>query len=320
MPQRLDAVPRVSLFIGPTPVEELPRLRAALGRAPRILIKRDDSISFCLGGTKVRKLEYFAGRAQADRCDTLVTTGATQSPHVRLTAAVAGKLGMKAILFLTREPRERRSNAVLDKLLGAEIHYSTDREDSAKMMREMIEDLRDRGSRPFEIPLGGSSALGALGLIRGVQEMVKQSIRPDAIVVATSSGGTQAGLVAGCLIAKLEARVLGVSVETSATVSAVAIDQMLQALPAVIEFDRKIAKRTQEILLADSFGGDDNQEPAEEAERAARFLARTEGILLDNTYTAKAMAGLIQLIRDGTFMEKETVLFWHTGGLPAVFR
>ena len=237
-----------------------------------------------------------------------------------MTAAVAGKLGMKAILFLTREARERRSSALLDKMLGAEIHYASDREDRGKRMREMIEDLRDRGSRPFEIPLGGSSALGALGLIRGVQEMVKQSIRPDAIVVATSTGGTQAGLIAGCLIAKLETRVLGISVDSSSTVSGVAIDQMLQALPGLIEFDRKTVKRVQEILVADSFVGDGYQAPTEAGERAARFLARTEGVLLDNTYTAKAMAGLIQLIKDGTFMEKETVLFWHTGGLPAVFR
>lgn len=320
MPQRLDAVPRASLFIGPSPVEELPRLRAALGRAPRILIKRDDAISFCLGGTKVRKLEYFAGRALADQCDTLVTAGTAQSHHVRVTAAVAGKLGMKAILFLTREPRERRSNAILDKLLGAEIHYAPDREDRGKMMREMIDDLRDRGGRPFEIPLGGSSALGALGLVRGVQEMLKQSIRPDAIVVATSTGGTQAGLIAGCMIAKHEARVLGISVDSSATVSAVAIDQILQSLPSVIELDKRTVKRSQEILLADSFVGEGYHEPTEDSDRAARFLARTEGILLDSTYTAKAMAGLIQLIKDGTFMEKETVLFWHTGGLPTVFR
>jgi len=320
MPHRLDAVPRADLFIGPTPVEELPRLRAALGRAPRLLIKRDDAISFCLGGTKVRKLEYFAGRALAERCDTLVTAGTAQSHHVRVTAAVAGKLGMKAILILTREPRERRSNPILDKLLGAELHYAADREDRGKMMREMIDNLRERGSRPFEIPIGGSNALGALGLVRAVQEVVKQSIRPDAIVVATSTGGTQAGLIAGCLIAKLETRVLGISVDSSSTVAGVAVDQMLQGLPGVIEFDRKTTKRTQEILVADTFLGDGYQQPTEEGQRAARFLARTEGVLLDNTYTAKAMAGLIQLIKDGTFMEKETVLFWHTGGLPAVFR
>jgi L-cysteate sulfo-lyase len=320
MPQRLDAVPRASLFIGPTPVEELPRLRAALGRAPRILIKRDDAISFCLGGTKVRKLEYFGGRALADRCDTLVTAGTPQSHHVRVTAAVASKLGMKAVLFLTREPRERRSNPILDKLLGADIHYAPDREDRGKMMRDAIEDLRERGSRPFEIPIGGSNALGALGLMRAVQELVKQSVRPDAIVVATSTGGTQAGLIAGCLMAKLETRVLGISVDSSSTVAGVAIDQMLQALPGQIEFDRKTVKRPQEILVADSFVGDGYQEPTEDSQRAQRLLARTEGLLLDNTYTAKAMAGLIDVIKQGMFMENETVLFWHTGGVPAVFR
>ena len=321
MPQRLDAVPRSTLYIGPTPVEELPRLRAALGRSPRILIKRDDSISFCLGGSKVRKLEYFAGRALADGADTLVTSGGTPSHHVRVTAALAGKLGLKAVLILNREPaRERRSSVILDKLFGAEIHYVPDREERAQRVRQVIEDMRDRGARPYEIPLGGSSALGALGLIRAVQEILKQSVRPDAIVVASSTGGTQAGLVAGCLIAKLETRVLGISVDHQATVVGVAVDQMIQALPAVIELDRSIVKRAQEILVADEFVGDGYLAPTDAGQRAALLLARTEGILLDNTYTAKAMAGLIQLIKDGTFRENETVLFWHTGGLPTVFR
>src|SRR5262245_40177323 len=152
MPQRLEAVPRVPLFIGPTPIEELPRLRAALGRAPRILIKRDDAITFCVGGNKVRKLEMFAGRALAEKADTLVTSGGTQSHHVRATAALAGKLGMKAVLILTREPaRERRSSAMLDKLLGADIHYVSDREERAQRMRQIVEQLWDRGRRPFEI-------------------------------------------------------------------------------------------------------------------------------------------------------------------------
>ena len=321
MPQRLDSVPRLSLYIGPTPVEELPRLRAALGRAPRILIKRDDAISFCMGGSKVRKLEYFAGRALADKADTLVTSGGTPSHHVRITAAVAGKLGMKPVLIVNREPaRERRSSAILDRLFDAEIHYVPGREERAQRMRQVVEDMRDRGARPYEIPLGGSSALGALGLIRAVQELVKQSVRPDAIVVATSSGGTQAGLVAGCLMAKLETRVLGISVDSQATVLGVAVDQMIQGLPGVIEIDRSVVKRAQEILVADNFLGDGYLAPTEEGVRAASLLARTEGILLDNTYTAKAMAGLIQLIKDGTFREGETVLLWHTGGLPTVFR
>jgi 1-aminocyclopropane-1-carboxylate deaminase/D-cysteine desulfhydrase-like pyridoxal-dependent ACC family enzyme len=321
MPQRLDAVPRSSLFIGPTPVEELPRLRAALGRAPRILIKRDDAIPFCLGGTKVRKLEYFAGRALADGADTLVTSGGTQSHHVRLTAALAGKLGLKAVLILNREPaRERRSSAILDRLFGADIQYAPDREERGKMVRHVIEELRDGGARPYELPLGGSSALGALGLVRGVHELVKQGIRPDAIVVATSTGGTQAGLVAGCLMAKLETRVLGISVDSQSTVLGVAVDQMIQGIPGLIELDRSIVKRAQEILVADTFVGDGYLAPTDAGLRAARLLARTEGILLDNTYTAKAMAGLLQLIKDGTFMEHETVLFWHTGGLPSVFR
>jgi D-cysteine desulfhydrase family pyridoxal phosphate-dependent enzyme len=321
MPQRLDAVPRSALFIGPTPVEELPRLRAALGRAPQILIKRDDAISFCLAGSKVRKLEYFAGRALADRADTLVTSGGTPSHHVRATAALAGRLGLKAVLVLNREPaRERRNSAILDKLFGAEIHYVPDREDRDQRVRQVIADMRDRGARPYEIPLGGSSALGALGLIRAVQEMVKQSVKPDAIVVATSTGGTQAGLVAGCLIAKLETRVLGISVDHQSTVLGVAVDQMIQGLPALIELDRSIVKRAQEILVADSFLGDGYLAPTEAGQHAIRLLARTEGILLDNTYTAKAMAGLIQLIKDGTFRENETILFWHTGGLPTVFR
>lgn len=284
-------------------------------------MKRDDAIPFCLGGNKVRKLEYHLGRAVAEKVDTLVTSGGTQSHHVRATTAAAAKLGLRAVLVLTREPaRERRSSAMLDKLMGAEIYYAPDREARGKMLRDLIEDLRDRGSRPFEIPLGGSNALGALGAIRAIQEMVKQSVNPDAIIVATSTGATQAGLVAGCMISKLETRVLGISVDTSSTVAGVAIDQIIQGLPSILALDRGGVSGAQEILVADNFVGDGYLAPTDEGREAAALVARTEGILLDPTYTAKAMAGLIQLIKDGTFRERDTVLFWHTGGLPAVFR
>jgi L-cysteate sulfo-lyase len=319
-PRGIDALPRASLLSGATPVEELPRLRAALGRAPQLLMKRDDAIPFGLGGNKARKLEYFAGRAVADKADALVTCGGLQSNHVRVTAATAAKLGLKAVLILTREPRDRRSNPVLDKLLGAEIHYVGDREERAQKMRQMVEGLRERGGRPFEIPLDGSTSLGAMGFVRAVQELVRQGVHPDAIVHPTSSGGTQAGLMAGCALAKLETRVLGISADTNATLIGAEVDRIIQGMAQLIDIDRAAVLRDQEILVADEFVGEGFGIPTDASREAAQLVARTEGIFLDPAYTAKAMAGLIQLIKQGTFSEQHTVLFWHTGGLPAVFR
>src|SRR5512147_1308484 len=213
----LGRVPSLGLAHYPTPVEELARLRTALPGAPRLLVKRDDAISFGFGGNKVRKVELVAAQALADGADTLITTGGGQSNHARATAAAAAKLGLKCVLVLNGAPPPRPTgNALLDTMFGAELHYVERREDRAPTMKKVADDLRAHGRRPVEIPLGASTPLGALGLARAVGEIAAGDRAPDVIVHSTSSGGTQAGLVAGCLLHGVPTRVIGISADTPA--------------------------------------------------------------------------------------------------------
>src|SRR5205823_13204720 len=191
----LARVPSIPFAPLPTPVEPLARLAAVVGGGPRLLVKRDDALAFGFGGNKVRKLAFVAARAQAQGADTLVTAGGVQSNHARVTAAAAAKLGMRAILVANGErPARAAANALLDALLGAEVVYVPSREDRTPMMREIAERLRTEGRQPFEIPIGASTPLGALGYLHAVVELLGQMPPPDVVVHSTSSGGTQAGI------------------------------------------------------------------------------------------------------------------------------
>src|SRR5689334_16608613 len=197
--QLIARLPSLPFVPAPTLVEPLPRLRDSLGGGPRLFIKRDDALAFGFGGNKVRKLALVAARARADGADTLITAGGVQSNHARATAAVAAKLGMRAVLVVNGAPPDRpTANALLDALLGAEVVYVATRADRAPMMADVADRCRAAGGRPFVIPIGASTPLGALAFALAVAELVDQMPPPDAIVHATSSGGTQAGLVAGC--------------------------------------------------------------------------------------------------------------------------
>src|SRR5262249_3439914 len=210
-------LPSLPLLAAPTPVEPMPRLRAALGGGPALLIKRDDAIAFGFGGNKVRKLALVAAQAQAEGADTLITAGGVQSNRARATAAVAAKVGMRAVLVANGAPPEPpTANALLDRLLGAEVVYVETRAQRAPMMAQLADRLRAAGRRPFTIPIGASTALGALGFALAVAELVNEIAPPDVIVHSTSSGGTQAGLVAGCRLLGLPTRVIGVSADDSA--------------------------------------------------------------------------------------------------------
>ncbi|HEY3119646.1 MAG TPA: D-cysteine desulfhydrase family protein, partial [Vicinamibacteria bacterium] len=298
----MDAVPSTRLGHYPTPLEELPRLRAVLGAGPRLLIKRDDAIAFGGGGNKVRKLQLVARRALAEGADTLLTVGGAQSNHARATAATAVKLGMQCVLVLNGRPPERPSgNALLDRLFGAEVEYVANREDRATAMRTAAERLRALGRRPYEIPLGASVPLGALAYARAVGELLSQGPAPDVIVHSTSSGGTQAGLIARCRLFGLPTRVLSVSADDPADVIRSRVASILGGMADLLGVDA--SELTAPIEVDDTFVGPGYGLATEASTQALTTLARTEAILLDPTYTAKAMAALIAWVREGRFRD-----------------
>ena len=316
----LARFPSLPLVPAATIVEPLPRLLAQLGRGPRLLIKRDDAIPFGFGGNKIRKLALVAARARADGADTLITAGGVQSNHARATAATAAKLGMRAVLVANgRAPQPPTANALLDHLLGAEVFYVASREARAPTIVEICDRLRAEGRRPFAIPIGASTPLGALGFALAVAELADQMPPPDVIVHATSSGGTQAGLVAGCRLLGLSTRIVGVSADESAPALQTGIGAIVGGIAELLDMDHAELSRGAAIEVDDRFVGDGYGIPTIESREAIDLLARTEAIFLDPTYTAKAMAGLIAYVRQEKLVEGQTVLFWHTGGQVGLF-
>ena len=316
----LASFPSLPLVAAPTPIEPLPRLSVILGGGPHLLIKRDDAIPFGFGGNKVRKLALVAARARADGADTLITAGGVQSNHARATAAAAAKLGMRAILVANGSRPERpTANALLDALLGAHVVYVDSREDRAPKILELADRLRKEGRQPFAIPIGASTPLGALAFALAMAELVDQMAPPDVIVHATSSGGTQAGLVAGCRLLGLSTRVIGVSADDSAASLQAQIRAIVSGIADLLNIDPSQLARGTAIEVDDRFVGEGYGVPTDESTEAIELTARTEAIFLDPTYTAKAMAGLIAYVRQQKLVEGQTVLFWHTGGQVGLF-
>ena len=315
----LRSLPSVPFAPAPSPVDELTSLCAALGGGPRLLVKRDDAIAFAFGGNKVRKMRLVAAQAQACGANTLITTGGVQSNHARVTAAAAAALGMKCILVVNGTSPERpTANALLDKLLGADVHYVAARGDRAPAMEWAADEVRRTGGTPFVIPLGASTPLGAAAFVDAIAELAEQIDPPDVILHSTSSGGTQTGLVAGCALAGWPTRVIGVSADESTAVLERDVRALLGGLAELLGFasDRFAAAR---ITVDDGFVGAGYGLPTPESREAIELTARTEALFLDPTYTAKAMAGLIARLRRREFGTDGTVLFWHTGGQVALF-
>jgi D-cysteine desulfhydrase len=318
--RRANEFPSVSLGELPSPVEELKRLRAALGTGARIFAKRDDAISFGFGGNKMRKLAIVAAQAVADGADTLITIGGIQSNHARATAAAAAKLGLRCHLVANgTRPDRLTGNALLDGLLGAEVEYVAARTDRMPTMRRIADRLRATGGRPAEIPLGASTSEGALGFVRAVGEMLQQGIRPDVIVHATSSGGTQAGLVAGCALHGLSTRVVGVSADDPAPDVERTVRSIIAGMAEPLGAALADVARDATIEADDTFVGGGYGVPTPASTEAQQLAARTEALFVDHTYTAKALAGLIARVRDGRIPNDATVLFWHTGGQVGLF-
>jgi D-cysteine desulfhydrase family pyridoxal phosphate-dependent enzyme len=316
----LAHLPSLPLVPAPTVIEPMVSLLLALGGGPRLFIKRDDAIPFGFGGNKVRKLALVAARAVADGADTLITAGGVQSNHARATAAAAAKLGLRAVLVANGQAPERlTANALLDHLLGAEVVYVPSREDRAPMIQEVAERLRQEGRRPFAIPIGASTPLGALGFVLAMAELVDQMPPPDVIIHSTSSGGTQAGLVAGCRLLDLPTRVVGISADDTSASLQSTVRAIVSGIADLLDIDLTKLSRGTAIEVDDRFVGDGYGIPTDESRDALELTARTEAIFLDPTYTAKAMAGLIAYVRQQKFKENQTVLFWHTGGQVGLF-
>jgi 1-aminocyclopropane-1-carboxylate deaminase/D-cysteine desulfhydrase-like pyridoxal-dependent ACC family enzyme len=303
-----------------TPVEELSRLRRALGGGPRLFVKRDDAIPFAFGGNKVRKMRLVGADAVGRGADTLITAGGVQSNHARVTAATAATLDMRCVLVVNgTPPRPPTANALLSILLGADVRYVSTRQERAPAMDEIAGTLRRTGFRPYVIPIGASTPLGAAAFVQAIDELATQCVPPHAIVHATSSGGTQAGLIAGCLKTRWNTRVIGVSADESSAALRNDIRRILSGLGPLTGLDDD-ALDTATIEVDDRFVGGGYGVPSADSREALELVARAEGIFLDHTYTAKAMAGLIARVRSGEFSEGQSVLFWHTGGQVGLFQ
>jgi 1-aminocyclopropane-1-carboxylate deaminase/D-cysteine desulfhydrase-like pyridoxal-dependent ACC family enzyme len=318
--ERLLAIPALDLWPAPSPVQELSRLRQSLGGGPRLLIKRDDAIPFGFGGNKVRKIALVAARAIAEGADTLLSVGGVQSNSARVVAATAARMGLKCVLVANgARPDRLTANALLDDLLGAEVHYVATREERAPAMAVITEQLRRQGRHPYEIPLGASTPLGALGFARGIGELVSQGVVPDVIVHSTSSGGTQSGMVAGCAIYELTTRVVGISADDPAASIQDTVRTVMTGMGDLLGIDGAALANACPVEVDDTFVGDGYGVPTADTHAAVSLLARSEAIFLDHTYTAKAMAGLLSYVRRGVFSANQTVLFWHTGGQVGLF-
>jgi D-cysteine desulfhydrase family pyridoxal phosphate-dependent enzyme len=317
----LMSMPSMPLAPHATPVDDMTRLARELGpTSPRILIKRDDLLSFGCGGNKVRKLQLVLADARARGADTLITCGGPQSNHARATAAAGAAIGMRVILVLNgTEQAVPTGNARLDRLFGAEIHFVADRADRGPTMDRLAAEVRQQGGRAYVIPLGASTPLGAAGFARGVAEIATSAVKPDVIVHASSSAGTQAGLIAGCALLGLKPRIIGVSADEPAGTLRTLVRELIEGMASMLGAKSSTIGLDREIEVDDSQVGDGYGVPTASSTEALELVARREGILLDPVYTAKAMAGLIARVRQGEFSEGQTILFWHTGGQVGYF-
>jgi D-cysteine desulfhydrase family pyridoxal phosphate-dependent enzyme len=300
----------------PTPVEELSRLSAVL-KGPHLLVKRDDQTGLAFGGNKTRKLEYLLAEAQEEGANTLISAGAVQSNHCRQTVAAAAKFGMDCILVLFGDPPEPPDgNYFLHYLLGAEI-ILTEREKIESKLEEVYQQALLEGRLPYLIPYGGSNPTGAQGYVNAMLELSEQGVNPDWIVFPSSSGGTQAGMLVGAKMTGFTGKILGISVDQPADVLSTRVAALATETAEYIGKDWVFTPN--DVLVNDDYTGEGYAVMGEPEIQAIQLFAQQEALLLDPVYTGRAAAGMIDLIRQGFFKPTETVLFWHTGGGPALF-
>lgn len=322
----LDRFQRIALCHRPTPLEPLNRLTEHLG-GPRIFIKRDDCTGLATGGNKTRKLEFLLADAVAQGADTVITTGGLQSNHARQTAAAAAKIGLKCELVLPRIVDrhdllyELNGNALLDRLLGATIHVVDGRDEAQRMIQQRTADVAAGGGKAYFIPAGGSTPIGALGYVDAMLECLNQAeqagLAPTHHVVVTGSGATHAGLLVGLMLNNSEQSICGFSVAHAAEQDRSVVRSLANDTAKLLGLSRAVDSR--QITIDDEFLGPGYGEPTQAMLEAVALIARLEGILLDPVYTGKAMAGLIAAVRRGQFAPSDQIVFWHTGGTPALY-
>ena len=310
---------KVSLTFLPTPIEPLERLSRSLG-GPEIWIKRDDQTGLATGGNKARKLEFLVADALAQGADHLVTTGAPQSNHARQTAAAAARYGLGCSLVLRgRRPETTTGNLLLDELFGAHVYWC-DLPNCPNEIGRVMNTLRSIGLRPYFVPLGGSNVIGATGYVMAMRELTEQMaathLNFDFIVFASSSGGTQAGLVVGARAFGFRGTVLGISVDNPAESLQTQVAALATATATHIGLDALSVADL--VSVNDDYVGEGYARVGETEREAIHMMAQIEGILLDPVYTGRAFGGLIDLIRWGAFTRGQRVLFWHTGGTAAL--
>jgi D-cysteine desulfhydrase family pyridoxal phosphate-dependent enzyme len=321
---RFNSIPHLNYGVYPTPIEEASRFRKALGGgAPRVFIKRDDYAGPGFGGNKVRKLEYVLAKAVADGVEVAVTSGGLKSNHARVTAAMCARIGLRCVLVLnsaavTYEGLKPASLAV-DELLGAEVVRVGSREERATTVESVAESLRGEGKKVAVIPIGASIPLGALGFVRAVEETKSRleaiDTRIDYVFHSSSSGGTQAGIVAGCQLFDWRGvKVVGVSPDDPAASISAEVGKIIRGVGEALG-----AQLSEDVTVLDDYVGAGYGVPSAQGDEAIELLARTEGVILDPVYTAKAMAALIDWVRKGKLTENDNVMFWHTGGQLALF-
>ena len=321
MLEQHQSLPKKQLGFFPTPLTTLNRLSNKLG-GPRILMKRDDQTGVASGGNKVRKLEYLIGEALQQGCDTVITAGAAQSNHCRQTAAAAAYCGLGCHLVLGgQSPAILDGNLLLDDLLGATIHWSC-KFRKGETIPALVEQLKAEGRKPYIIPYGGSSVTGAIGFVEAMSELQLQLDEQDLdvshIVFASSSGGTQAGMVVGNIGKRFN--LIGIGIDKGEAGELPFADHVQGLANATAErLEVNVDFHESDITVRNEYLGDGYGVVGELERQAIRLTAETEGILLDPVYTGRAMGGLINMIEQEEFSRNDTVLFWHTGGLPALF-
>ena len=317
-------LPRFALFDGPSPFHRLPRFSAALGGRVDVWIKREDLLPVAFGGNKLRNLEFLVGAALADGADTLVTSGRRWSNHCRLTAAAGAMAGLDVHLVLSGPPTDPPNpGVVLGEVLGATVHQgrTDERIEREALVEEVVGDLRTAGRHVVVVGVGGSGWPGTWGQVLAGRELIDQlaalaePIHPALVVLPTATGGTQAGLtVANGSSGLLAGSVVGIAVARRATELRPIAETQVADLVRLAELAPIPADA---IVIDDAQLGEGYGRPTIEADIAARLLARTEGILVDPIYTAKALAGLVDRVRGGA-LDGEAVVFWHAGGTPGV--